>query len=173
MGVPFHRRTGGRRLRRLRQGASLRHGWRRRHGDTRRHLRFCAGGGTRERAASNRSSRRRAIRLHRADEHGDWRFRSPGLASRQVAARRRRGVEEGRAQFRPRCKLSVSLREGHAAHAIQQGDLCSSRLRDLFASPAGGQGAGQIERRDHQRYRAGSVRRLSAPLPQRACRAAR
>ena len=101
------------------------------------------------RAASNRSSRRRAIRPHRADEHSGRRFRSPGLARRQVAARRRGGVDEGRAPFRPRCTLSVPLREGHAAHAVQQGDLRSSRLRDLFAPPAGGQGAGQIERRDH------------------------
>ena len=43
----------------------------------------------------------------------------------------RAGARQGRAPFRPRRALSLSLRQGNAADAVQQGDFGSPRLRDL------------------------------------------
>ena len=120
----------------------------------------------------DRPSRRRAVRFHRAHEHSRWRFHSPGLAGGEVAAGRRQGADQGRAAFRPRRALSLQLREGHAAHAVQQGDLCSSRLCDLVAAAARRQGARQVAGRDDQRRRAGALRWRSAALSRRTCRAA-
>ena len=95
-------------------------------------------------AGKDRPSGRRAVRFHRAHEHGGRRFHPPGLAGGQVAAGRRQGADESRAEFRPRRALSLWLREGHAPDAVQQGDLRPSRLCDLIAAAARSQGARQV-----------------------------
>ncbi len=84
------------------------------------------------------------------------------------AAGSRQGVDESRAQFRPRRALSLQLCQGHAADAVQRGDFGPPRLRDRVAAAARGQGARQVARRHDQRRRAGALRRGPAALSRRA-----
>ena len=130
VGVPLHRGAGGRRLRRLHQGASQYDGRRRRHGEL-GVTTIPPQTGTWQSAESGRRRRRRAVRHDRADQHCDRRFRSPGLARGHVAARRHQGADQGRASFRSERALSVRLYEGHAADGSTKRSpaIGSSQLR--------------------------------------------